>query len=226
MSEIDRVAQEAAEKLKRLAVEAAADLDQAATDAETVRVASEEKRQTQEKDRRVAEGGLQNVPGEEDGRVEAETGRQEAETRRVQRDAKLLPRISLLVALPLALISLAPSLLLGYYLYDRQQSARNVSEDNREAIGNADDTIQQVRELTLTVSNALSARDESLADAIAQYCRENEVQDAILVSVLRSVEINLKAQLPPTLLQDLRDAIVALEPKGEAPCPLRPGIQP
>ncbi len=128
------VAKDAAEKLKRVAVEVAIELDQAAVEAEFVRVASEETRQIQEKDRRIAEGGLQNVPGEEDGRVEAESGRQEAEALRVLRDRKLLPRISLLVALPLVLVALAPSVL-GLVLIQQEINDRcQDGELNRAAI--------------------------------------------------------------------------------------------
>jgi len=136
VTDIDRAAEEAADKLKRVAVEVAIGLDQAAVEAEAVRVVAEEERQTHEVDRRVAEGGQdQHVPGnEETGRVEAETGRQEAETRRVQRDAKLLPRISLLVALPLVLVALAPSVL-GLVLIQQEIDDRCADgELNRTAI--------------------------------------------------------------------------------------------
>ena len=94
------------------------------------------------------------------------------------------------------------------------------------AIERGDDAIKQVRALALTVGAALQARDESLSDAVAQQCRENEVQDAIIVSVLRATGLNPEVELPPDVRQDFRDAIVALEPKGEEPCPLRPGIEP
>ncbi|MBA3745245.1 hypothetical protein [Sporichthya sp.] len=251
MTEIKRAAEDAADKLEQVAEEAATELEQVAVEAEAIRAAAEEKRQKQERDRRIAEGGTQIVLTEDEqeetgrveaegGRVEAETRREsvshgrreaenqrvEAETRRVQRDKRLLPRISVLIALPLAFVSLIPSLLLGYYLYDRQQSTRDVAEDNRKAIERADDAIEQIRALTVAVSAALQGRDEGLADAVSQQCRENEVQDAIIVSVLRTTGTNPEVELPPEVRQDFRDAIVALEPKGEEPCPLRPGIEP
>jgi len=226
VSDIDRAAREAAEKLKQLAAETASELDRATAEAEAVRVSAEEERQTHEVDRKIAEGG-QDAPGDDEtGRVEAESGRQEAEARRVLRDQKLLPRISALIALPLALVVLIPSLLLGYYLYDRSESTRNVSEDNREAIEHSNDAIKQVRALALAVRGALQARDEALSNAIAQRCRDNEAQDAIIVSVLRATGLNPKVELPPDVRQDFRDAIVALEPKGEKPCPLQTGIRP
>ncbi len=262
MSDIDRAAEEASDKLEQVAEDtatemaqvaekAATELELVAAQAEAVRVAAEEKRQKQERDRRIAEGGTQIVLTEDEqeetgrveaegGRVEAETRREsvshgrreaenqrvEAETRRVQRDKRLLPRISVLIALPLAFVSLIPSLLLGYYLYDRQQSTRDVAEDNRKAIERADDAIEQIRALTVAVSAALQARDEGLADAVARQCRENEVQDAVIVSVLRATGLNPEVNLPADVRQDFRDAIVALEPRGEEPCPLRPGIEP
>jgi len=138
VNDIDRAAQEAADKLERVAGDAATEaaeklersaeeaadaLEKLATEAETTRVASEAKRQTQEKDRRIAEGGPQAPGDDETGRVEAETGRQEAETRRVLRDQRLLPRISLLVALPFALVAVVP-VVVGLVLIQREAANR------------------------------------------------------------------------------------------------------
>ncbi len=218
MSDIDRAAQDAVEKLEQTAEETATKVDQVAedaamklhevaTEAETVRVAQEETRQRQEHDRRVAEGGRQvNEIGdndeEETGRVEAETGRVGAETNRerahTQRElvaSKVVPRSIMVIAIATALISLLPALF-AIWLINRESDNRTETVA-RQAMGNR--------------------------DALAQQCRENEVQDAIIVSVLRSTG-NLK--LPPALLQDYRDAIVALEPKGEKPCPLQTGVTP
>lgn len=98
---------------------------------EAERQEAETEREQHELRRRIAEGGPDNhVPGQSSD----VSGRQEAELVREERLRKIYPRIAVLVALPIALISLIPSMV-GIYLVDRETDARCIdSQINREAI--------------------------------------------------------------------------------------------
>lgn len=123
MGDIDKAAAAAAEKLKVVAREAAQELHETTAATEAERQQAEAVRQEQEKRRQNAEGGDNGDELQETGRVEAEGERVSAEDMRVLRDKRLLPRISVLVALPLALIALTPSVI-GLVLLHREVSHR------------------------------------------------------------------------------------------------------
>ncbi len=223
MTDIDRAAEQASDKLEQVAEDTATELDRLATqvaekaatelelvaaEAEAVRVAAEAKRQKQERDRRIAEGGTQIVLNEDEqeetgrveaegGRVEAETRREsvshgrreaenqrvEAETRRVQRDKRLLPRISLLVALPLALISLVPSAV-GLVLLQRE-----IDQTSRDR----DDNIASFARSDLSLCKGLeNLKALRRAEAIAAY--GNLDRTLAILKLERSREIEVAAR--------------------------------
>lgn len=97
--------------------------------AEEARVEAEVEREQHEVRRRIAEGGPdQHVPGN------VETGRVEAEEKRQQNARKLYGRVAALIALPLAFVSLIPSVV-GLVLLKREVDNRcRDSAVNRTAI--------------------------------------------------------------------------------------------
>lgn len=110
--------------------------EEARADAERGRVEAEDEREAHEVRRRISEGGAdQHVPGnEETGRVEAEEARGKAEHRRAVLARTSYLRIATLVALPVALIALIPSVG-GVVWLKRDVDRRCVdSAVNRDAI--------------------------------------------------------------------------------------------
>lgn len=96
-----------------------------------------------------------------------------------------------------------------------RQQGLNRTADNRAAIAreakDAKQALERERELRVAVTNRLKATD-------ARNCRGDERQDAIIVSILQSVEN------PPAVITE---AIDALEPPGEPDCPpFPPGFGP
>lgn len=129
-------------------------------DAERARVEAEELRVVAEDGRVVAEGA--DPTGVEQGRREAEKERVVAETSRVKADQArpTYRRVLTLLAIPLALVSLVPSLVFNVLLW-------NYASDSRELIAKVDRQAKQI----------VAARDETrarFAMSDLSICREVE----------------------------------------------------
>lgn len=119
------------ERVDAEAGDGGAELEQGRVQAERDRVQAEEERQATELRRRIAEGGPDNnVPGEPPGTI----GRVEAEEHRVAAARKIYVRVAALIALPLAVIALVPSLVGMAWLHREIDRRCEDAAENRASI--------------------------------------------------------------------------------------------
>lgn len=140
-------------------------------------------------------------------------------------ERQLVLRYAFVIAIPLATI-LTVALLVVFF-WGRHQ-LRDQIKTNREAIMRADEAIAANKSLARRVSQESKDRASAIAQAVFNECRENELQDSVLVNqVLRPTIVGLKQTQErnpsPQLaryISGLELAILAREPPGEKDCTL------
>lgn len=125
--------------------------------------------------------------------------------------------ISTILVIPIGSVFLVNRHQTNARVSDARAAIRREADLRREAIARE----KQLRQVTSAANRALTIRFNRVQSwASFDNCVSNEKQDAVIVSILRSVPVERRSQA-------VRDAIEALEPtKGDTICIPPPGARP